>query len=61
MVGTVCEVCRFHPATQCVVVFEGSRRREVLVCAVHRHIALKGSDRVCPPELAPRGKVISAT
>jgi hypothetical protein len=43
MPGMVCEICRFHPATQQVAIVEGGRRREVPVCDVHRRVALAGS------------------
>lgn len=43
MPGMVCEICRFHPATQQVAIEEGGQRREVAVCDVHRRVALAGS------------------
>jgi hypothetical protein len=44
MPGVVCEICRFHQATQHVTIIEGGRRREVPVCDVHRRLALAGSE-----------------
>jgi hypothetical protein len=36
----LCELCRFHPATQRVVVAdENGDLRTMPVCSVHRHIA----------------------
>ncbi len=40
----LCEICRFHQATQQVAVVEGGRSRDVPVCDVHRRLALAGAE-----------------